>query len=274
LMSRSRTTALASSWSPVPPAASCSKRADRERLASSPPQERRTTSSRSTTSLTVSEPAGCYASRSMRPPAADRRLHRGPDRTGGSAIRSGYAHRHFHVRQRRLPRRVRRIATAGRQVHDHRGICHLRRRLELRRHIAAVDGGSDPVQRQVQGRHVCDDDLYLRLWAFRVLGGLLRAHGALAWRQIATSETPSETRGEPGRARPSQPASSTAGIGTAAGKGRRGTWQTVTTSGATTKRILALREHLIAKQVTLAVMERPVTTGSRSATCSRTPDVR
>jgi transposase len=40
-----------------------------------------------------------------------------------------------------------------------------------------------------------------------------------------------------------------------AGRGRRGTAQTVTTWGATTNQVLALREHLIAERVTLAVME-------------------
>lgn len=40
-----------------------------------------------------------------------------------------------------------------------------------------------------------------------------------------------------------------------AGRGRRGTQQTVTTWGATTNRILALREQLVAEQVTCAVME-------------------
>lgn len=40
-----------------------------------------------------------------------------------------------------------------------------------------------------------------------------------------------------------------------AGMGRRATQQTVTTWGATTNQVLALREHLIAERVTLAVME-------------------
>jgi transposase len=40
-----------------------------------------------------------------------------------------------------------------------------------------------------------------------------------------------------------------------AGKGRRATQETVTTWGATTNQVLALREHLIAERVTLAVME-------------------
>ncbi len=40
-----------------------------------------------------------------------------------------------------------------------------------------------------------------------------------------------------------------------AGKGRRATQQTVTTWGSMTNQILALREHLIAEQVTLVVME-------------------
>jgi len=40
-----------------------------------------------------------------------------------------------------------------------------------------------------------------------------------------------------------------------AGKGRRGTQQDVTTWGATTNQVLALREHLVQAQVTLVVME-------------------
>ncbi len=40
-----------------------------------------------------------------------------------------------------------------------------------------------------------------------------------------------------------------------AGAGRRATVETVTTWGATTSRVLALREHLIDAQVTCAVME-------------------
>ncbi len=40
-----------------------------------------------------------------------------------------------------------------------------------------------------------------------------------------------------------------------AGRGRRATQQAVTTWGATTNQVLALREHLIAERVTLAVME-------------------
>jgi transposase len=40
-----------------------------------------------------------------------------------------------------------------------------------------------------------------------------------------------------------------------AGAGRRRTVATVTTWGSTTNRILALRDHLIAEQVTCAVME-------------------
>ena len=40
-----------------------------------------------------------------------------------------------------------------------------------------------------------------------------------------------------------------------AGKGRRSAQQTVTTWGSTTHQVLALREHLLEAQVTLAVME-------------------
>jgi hypothetical protein len=40
-----------------------------------------------------------------------------------------------------------------------------------------------------------------------------------------------------------------------AGKGRGGTAQSVTTWGSMTNQVLALREHLIDAQVTLAVME-------------------
>ena len=40
-----------------------------------------------------------------------------------------------------------------------------------------------------------------------------------------------------------------------AGAGRRKTVETVTTWGSTTNQVLALREHLIAEQVTCAVME-------------------
>jgi transposase len=40
-----------------------------------------------------------------------------------------------------------------------------------------------------------------------------------------------------------------------AGSGRRKTVETVTTWGATTRQILALREHLVAERVTCAVME-------------------
>ncbi len=40
-----------------------------------------------------------------------------------------------------------------------------------------------------------------------------------------------------------------------AGKGRRGTQQTVTTWGSTTNRIMALREHLVEQRVTCAVLE-------------------
>jgi len=40
-----------------------------------------------------------------------------------------------------------------------------------------------------------------------------------------------------------------------AGRGRRASVQTVTTWGATTNQVLALREHLIGERVTLAVME-------------------
>jgi len=55
-----------------------------------------------------------------------------------------------------------------------------------------------------------------------------------------------------------------------AGGARAGAASTVTTRGAVTRRVLALREHLIAEQVTLVVMEATGVTGSRSATCSRT----
>lgn len=40
-----------------------------------------------------------------------------------------------------------------------------------------------------------------------------------------------------------------------AGSGRGGTRSTVTTWGAVTNQVLALRDHLIAEQVTLVVME-------------------
>jgi|GEM_PF-1249665 len=40
-----------------------------------------------------------------------------------------------------------------------------------------------------------------------------------------------------------------------AGSGRRASVQTVSTWGATTNQVLALREHLLAERVTLAVME-------------------
>jgi len=40
-----------------------------------------------------------------------------------------------------------------------------------------------------------------------------------------------------------------------AGRGRRATQQAVTTWGATTNQVLALREHLLGERVTLAVME-------------------
>jgi transposase len=40
-----------------------------------------------------------------------------------------------------------------------------------------------------------------------------------------------------------------------AGAGRRKTAETVTTWGATTRQILALREHLVAQKITCVVME-------------------
>ncbi len=40
-----------------------------------------------------------------------------------------------------------------------------------------------------------------------------------------------------------------------AGAGRRKTVETVTTWGATTRQILALRDHLVAKKITCVVME-------------------
>jgi hypothetical protein len=59
-----------------------------------------------------------------------------------------------------------------------------------------------------------------------------------------------------------------------AGKGRRGTAETVTTWGATTNQVLALREHLIAERVTCAVMEATSDYWNRSTTCWRTPGSR
>jgi len=46
--------------------------------------------------------------------------------------------------------------------------------------------------------------------------------------------------------------------------------ETVTTWGSMTNQILALRQHLVEQRVSCVVMERPVTTGSRTTTCSRT----
>ena len=53
-----------------------------------------------------------------------------------------------------------------------------------------------------------------------------------------------------------------------AGRGRGGATSAVTTWGAVTNQVLALREHLIAEAVTLVVLEA-TTIGSRFTTCLR-----
>ena len=54
------------------------------------------------------------------------------------------------------------------------------------------------------------------------------------------------------------------------GQGRRGTSTTVTTWGSTTAEILALREHLLAEQVSCVVIESTSIIGSRFTICSKT----
>ncbi len=54
------------------------------------------------------------------------------------------------------------------------------------------------------------------------------------------------------------------------GQGRRATSATVTTWGATTSQILALREHLVAANVTCVVIESTSDYWNRSTTCSTT----
>jgi hypothetical protein len=54
------------------------------------------------------------------------------------------------------------------------------------------------------------------------------------------------------------------------GHGRKRASSTVTTWGATTSQILALREYLLAEKVTCVVIESTSDCGSRSTTCSTT----